>query len=76
MDILANHLEGRKSVLDGGFGVTDIMLVSCIDWAVFYQVDVPPSVIAYRDHIAARPAYQKAMAFNYPKLFGGVAAAN
>jgi hypothetical protein len=52
------------------------MLVSCIDWAMFYQVDVPQPVVTYRDHIARRPAYEKAMAFNYPKLFGGMAAAN
>ena len=38
-----------------------------------YQVDVPEAVLAYRAHIAERPAYQKAMAYNYPKLFGGAA---
>ena len=73
MDVLAHHLEGRTALMDMGFGLADIMLVSCLDWAVFYQVDVPQPVIAYRDHIAERPAYQKAMAVNYPKLFGGAA---
>ena len=73
MAVLAHYLEGRKSVLDIGFGVTDIMLVSCLDWAVFYQVDVPQTVLDYREAIAERPAYQKAMALNYPKLFGGAA---
>lgn len=66
-------MESRETVLDIGFGVADIMLVSCLDWAVFYQVDVPEAVLAYRAHIAERPAYQKAMAYNYPKLFGGAA---
>jgi len=34
---------------------------------------VPEAVLAYRAHITERPAYQKAMAYNYPKLFGGAA---
>lgn len=71
MDVLVHHLDGRTALLDTGFGLADIMLVSCLDWAVFYQVDVPQPVIAYRDHIAERPSYKKAMAINYPKLFGG-----
>lgn len=71
MDVLAEHLDQRSTVLDIGFGLSDIMLVSCLDWAVFYEVDVPETVLTYRAHIAERPAYQKAMAINYPKLFGG-----
>ena len=71
MDVLAHHLDGRTALMDMGFGLADIMLVSCLDWAVFYQVGVPQPVIAYRDHIAERAAYKKAMAVNYPKLFGG-----
>lgn len=71
MNVLAAHLEGRTALMDNGFGLADIMLVSCIDWAVFYAIDVPPPILAYRAHIAEREAYQKAVAINYPKLFGG-----
>jgi glutathione S-transferase len=71
MDVLAAHIDGKQAVLEIGFGLTDIMLVSCLDWAVFYEVDVPEPVLAYRALIAERPAYQKAMAINYPILFGG-----
>ena len=71
MNVLAQYLEGRETVLDSGFGVADIMLISCVDWAVFYQLDVPEAVLAYHAPIAKRPAYQKAMALNYPKLLGG-----
>jgi len=73
MDVLEHHLKDRKTLLDGGFGVADIMLVSCIDWALFYQISVPQLIIDYRDYHAERPAYEKAMAVNYPKLFGRAA---
>lgn len=67
---IGHHLEGRQSVMSGGFGLADILLMSCIDWAVFYQLSLPEELLTYRAHIAQRPAYQKAMAKNYAKLFG------
>ena len=44
------------------------MLMSCLDWAVFYGEDLPEDVGAYRKRHAARPAYKKAMAINYANL--------
>ena len=44
------------------------MLMSCLDWAVFYGEDLPKDVGAYRKRHAARPAYKKAMAINYANL--------
>lgn len=67
---IGHHLEGRQSVMSGGFGLADILLMSCIDWAVFYQLSLPEELLTYRAHMAQRPAYQKAMAKNYAKLFG------
>ena len=68
---IALHLEGRPTVMSGGFGLADIMLMSCVDWAVVYQLSVPEVLLVYRAGIAQRPAYQKAMAKNYAKLLGG-----
>lgn len=45
------------------------MLMSCLDWAVFYGIELPVSVAIYQSRIAQRPAYLKAMAINYPELF-------
>ena len=68
MKVLDAHLDGRSALLDIGFGLADIMLVSCLDWALFYSVTLPHNVEAYRAAIAERPAYQKAMAVNYAAL--------
>ena len=53
-----------------GFSLPDLLLMSCLDWAIFYGVELPGAVAAYRDRIAERPAYLKAMQINYPELFG------
>lgn len=60
-------LQGRDSVLEGGFGLADILLQSCLDWADAYGIELSPSLERYRKHIAEREAYQRAMALNYGK---------
>ena len=62
------HLGARETLLPSGFGLADIMLMSCLDWAVFYGEDLPQHMQAYRKRHAARPAYKKAMAINYANL--------
>ena len=62
--LIADMLDGRATLMDG-FGLADIMLVSCLDWARFYQLTMPRALLDYRSGIAARPAYQRAMRKNY-----------
>lgn len=69
LSVLAEHLEGRDYLMDHGFGLPDILLMSCLDWADFYQVELPEALAKYRDRIAQRPAYIRAMQINYPNLF-------
>ncbi len=60
-------LDGRATVLDGGFGLADVFLQSCLDWAVVYRVDVPTGLATYRERIFERQAYRRAMQQNYGK---------
>ena len=69
LDVLAHHLTHHDYLMDQGFGLPDLMLMSCLDWAVFYGIELPESVATYQSRIALRPAYLKAMAINYPELF-------
>ncbi len=66
--VIGAHLAEHETLLPSGFGLADIMLMSCLDWAVFYGEDLPKDVGAYRERHAARPAYKKAMAINYANL--------
>mgnify|MGYP001404694965 CR=1 FL=1 len=58
--------DGRKFILGSFFSVADIMLISCVTWAMRYGRPVPDSLISYRESIIARPAYQTASAVCYP----------
>lgn len=73
LDVISEHLDGREYLMEQGFSLPDLLLVSCLDWALFYGVELPPAVSLYRDGIAGRPAYARAMRSNYPDLFGGIA---
>lgn len=72
LQVLAERLEGREYLMKSGFGLPDMLLVSCIDWALFYGVPVPETLQTYKNAIAQRPAYQRAMAINYKELLGAI----
>ena len=59
---------GDGLLLSDKISVPDILLTSCLDWAVIYQVPVPAAYRDYKARIAARPAYQKAFDFNFEAL--------
>ncbi len=67
LGILAQHLEGRQHLMDDGFGLPDLLLVTCLDWALAYGVDVPAPVLTYRQLHTKRPAYKSSVFKNYPK---------
>ncbi len=69
--VLAKHLEHQQYLMERGFSLPDVLLTSCLDWAIHYEVPVPQVLQDYRNVIAERPAYQKAMTINYKDLFGG-----
>mgnify|MGYP001161217995 FL=1 len=70
-EVVGQLLEKRTYLVGDQFGLADVFLMSCIDWANAYQVALPDSLHAYHAHIAERPAYMRAMKLNYPDLFGG-----
>ena len=70
LTILEPHFHEHEHVQEGGFSVADVLLVSCLDWAQFYGVELPESIAAYRERVAQREAYQKAFAINFKDLLG------
>ncbi|MGK7916064.1 MAG: glutathione S-transferase family protein [Prochloraceae cyanobacterium] len=56
--------DGQQYVMGEQFGTIDILLVSCLDWCLTYQMELPAPLGEYRDRIALRPGYQTAMANN------------
>lgn len=65
--VLENHLSKNKTILNGGFGLVDIFLITCLDWAIFYEFKLTENLSLYRESIIKREAYKKAMKINYSK---------
>ena len=70
-EVVADRLPDDNTLMASGFGLADVLLMSCFDWAVAYGVALPPALQWYFDRHKTRPAYQRAMIINYPDLFGG-----
>ena len=58
--------DGRQYVMGEQFGTVDLLLASCLDWCLDYQMELPEPLGEYRDRIGLRPGYQTAMANNDP----------
>ena len=58
--------DGRPFILGDRFGAADILLSTCLTWAVRYQVPVSDLALAYNRTLTARDAYQKAEQRNTP----------
>jgi glutathione S-transferase len=64
---LASRFEELPVYLFGErLSVADMLLTTCLEWAGSVGIAVPAAVAAYRDRVAARPAYVEAKRRNDP----------
>jgi glutathione S-transferase len=47
------------------FSEIDIILVTCLDWAYFYEIEISENASRYRKRISERSGYQSAYKLNY-----------
>jgi len=71
LDVLADQLAGREHVMPQGFGLADILLMSCLGWARHCALELPPALDRYRERLKERPAYQRAVEANRPPATSG-----
>ncbi len=65
LDAMAPRIAGPH-VMGDKFSIADVLLMTCLDWALAYDIALPPAAAAYRDHVAKRPAYRRALRVTYP----------
>jgi glutathione S-transferase len=58
--------DGRQFLVGDRFSSADMLLTTCLVWAINYGVPVPEVCCDYTARIAARPAYQEALRANLP----------
>lgn len=63
--VIAQHLLDKEFLVGGRFGLADVMLVSCLDWAARYGFDLSPELERYAAVHRRRPAYRRAHVINY-----------
>jgi glutathione S-transferase len=56
--------DGRPFLVGGRFTTADILLTTCLSWAVNYQVPVTPACRRYLERMTARPAHSAAREAN------------
>ncbi|MFO1158566.1 MAG: glutathione S-transferase family protein [Reyranellaceae bacterium] len=59
--------DGRPYLLGNRFTSADMLLTTCLVWAIDYKVPVPACCPDYLAGIVARPAYQAALRANLPR---------
>lgn len=59
--------DGRKYLLGEQFTTADILLTTCLTWAIDYGVAICDSAAPYLDRIQDRPAYVAASKANTPQ---------
>ena len=59
--------DGRPHLMGDRFTSADMLLTTCLVWAIDYEVPVAPACHDYLERIVARPAYQSALRANLPR---------
>ncbi len=65
LGVVDRQLAGREHVMAGGFGLADVLLMTCLDWAHAYGIELPDGLAGYRERIGGREAYRRATAVNF-----------
>jgi glutathione S-transferase len=58
--------DGRKYLMGDRFTSADILLTTCLEWAIAYGVGICDNAHPYLENIQQRPAYQLSQAANVP----------
>src|SRR6185437_5296708 len=58
--------DGRQFLMGDRFTSADILLTTCLEWAIAYGVGICDNAQPYLDRIRKREAYQRAVAANTP----------
>jgi glutathione S-transferase len=59
--------DGRDFLVGRRFTTADLLLTTCLTWAVDYGVPVTPACLAYAAKMTSRQAYRAAIAANRPR---------
>jgi glutathione S-transferase len=59
--------DGRPFLVGGRFSIADMLLATCLTWAVNYRLPVTAACLSYMERITSRQAYHASVAANTPR---------
>jgi glutathione S-transferase len=59
--------DGRPFLVGGRLTTADMLLSTCLAWAVSYRLPITPACHAYLERITSRPGYRASLAANAPR---------
>lgn len=62
--------DGRRFLMGDQFTSADILLTTCLEWAIAYGVGICDNAHPYLEHIKTRPGYVRGTAANVPPAPG------
>lgn len=66
LEAMAPRIEHPGPYLFGDqLSAADILLMTCLDWALSDRIALPESVVRYQQRVALRPAYKTALTRNF-----------
>jgi len=66
LEAMASRVESGDPHLFGArFSAADILLMTCLDWAMSSQIALPRPFLNYRQRVTRRPAYRAALERNF-----------
>ena len=64
IEVIEAYLKGRTYLLAETFGLADIFLITCLNWAESYGIGLPDGLGKYRGRIIQREQYKSAIKKN------------
>ena len=65
MSVVERRLAGRTWLLGEQFSGIDILLATCLEWALAYEFNLDPLLHDYLKNVRSRSAYKKARELNF-----------
>tara|TARA_Y100000768_G_C23827060_1_gene609444 strand:+ start:265 stop:894 length:630 start_codon:yes stop_codon:yes gene_type:complete len=65
LKVVEGTLAKQETLYGVEFSLADILLVTCLDWALAYKFKLPINISNYHNKMKERKAYKKAVEINY-----------
>jgi glutathione S-transferase len=68
LDAMAPRIGAAPFLFGERISSADILLMTCLEWALISKISLPSPIMEYRRRLAQRPAFQAALKRNFPQV--------